>query len=244
MRRQLHSRYYLKRTKAGFSMIEVLVASAILTIIVMMMGMLFQQTSLAWRTGTKRADAYIQVRSFVGALQRDAADAVDQYGLEMMRKKAGLEEEQEKLGRTQKFSRDSIGFFTLSGKNRSVNFITYKNDGTRIQEELDAKGKEWKPVSNYNVMTSIRGKISTDMPKPNITFVLSEDDEIKNPYHVQGSDSDNKCLPLYLKIQVSISPSGYATEIGAASAGPDKQWAPKRYKGRESDNIESWSKRN
>jgi type II secretory pathway component PulJ len=58
-------------------MIEVLVASTILIVLVMLLAMLFQQTSLAWRTGVKRADGYLQIRALVGAIQRDASQAID-----------------------------------------------------------------------------------------------------------------------------------------------------------------------
>ena len=64
-------------TRSGFSMIEVLVASTILTVIVMMLAMLFQQTSVAWRTGLMRASGFMQLRSYIGAIQRDASAAID-----------------------------------------------------------------------------------------------------------------------------------------------------------------------
>jgi Tfp pilus assembly protein PilV len=56
----------MKRNNSGFSMIEVLVASTIMIMIVMMLGMLFQQSSQAWRTGKQRADTYQQVRALFG----------------------------------------------------------------------------------------------------------------------------------------------------------------------------------
>ena len=37
-----------------------MVAATILVVIVMMLGMLFQQTSVAWRTGLMRSDGYMQ----------------------------------------------------------------------------------------------------------------------------------------------------------------------------------------
>jgi hypothetical protein len=40
-------------------------------------------------------------------------------------------------------------------------------------------------------------------------------------------------LPLYVRVQASVRPSGYTLDIGAASAGPDKTWGTK-------DDIRTW----
>ena len=53
--------------RRGFSLIEVLVAMAILTIIVLIVAGIFQQTSLAWSLGLRRADEQSAVRAVVGA---------------------------------------------------------------------------------------------------------------------------------------------------------------------------------
>ena len=63
--------------RRGFSLIEVLVAMAILTIIVLIVAGIFQQTSLAWSLGLRRADEQSAVRAVVGALSRDLSMIVD-----------------------------------------------------------------------------------------------------------------------------------------------------------------------
>ena len=42
----------------------------------MMLGMLFQQTSVAWRTGLMRSDGYMQP-ALISALQRDTSAMID-----------------------------------------------------------------------------------------------------------------------------------------------------------------------
>ncbi len=61
----------------GFSLIEVLVAMTILTVIVLIVAGIFQQTGLAWTLGLRRADAQSVTRAVVGAISRDLAMMVD-----------------------------------------------------------------------------------------------------------------------------------------------------------------------
>ena len=63
--------------RRGFSLIEVLVAMTILTVIVLIVAGIFQQTGLAWTLGLRRADAQSVTRAVVGAISRDLAMMVD-----------------------------------------------------------------------------------------------------------------------------------------------------------------------
>ena len=69
--------------RTGFTLIEVLVATAVMAIMVVMIGGLFQQASSSWDAGYVRAEGGMAVRAVVGALTRDAATAVDgrRFGL-------------------------------------------------------------------------------------------------------------------------------------------------------------------
>jgi prepilin-type N-terminal cleavage/methylation domain-containing protein len=98
------------RNRHGFSMIEVMVAATILVVIVMMLGMLFQQTSVAWRTGLMRSDGYMQLRAFIGALQRDASAMIDANQIP-----------QSLLcnNQKQKFESGEIRFYTMTGTLRT-----------------------------------------------------------------------------------------------------------------------------
>ena len=67
----------------GFTLIEVMVATAVMAIMVVMIGGLFQQASSSWDAGYIRAEGGMAVRAVVGALTRDAATAIDgrRFGL-------------------------------------------------------------------------------------------------------------------------------------------------------------------
>lgn len=210
------------RGRAGFSMVEVLVASTILVVIVMMLAMLFQQTGLAWRTGVQRADAFVQLRSLVGALQRDAAAAIDEREIPT--------ELRAKLGGSQRFSGD-LQFYTLTGTGfpetgntpyRTLTYVTYGTDGLRTERKLKADGTA-EPATSFNVMTTASRSI--DPSKPSITVGDFDD------YYASGMNSAG--LPLYVRVQASVRPSGYTLDIGAASAGPDKTWGTR-------DDIRTW----
>lgn len=70
--------------RKGFTLIEVMVATAVMAIMIVMIGGLFQQASSSWDAGYVRAEGGMAVRAVVGALTRDLATAVDgrRFGLE------------------------------------------------------------------------------------------------------------------------------------------------------------------
>lgn len=215
--------------RSGFSMIEVLVASAILIVIIMMLAMLFQQTSLSWRTGIRRADAYMQIRSGIGAIQRDASAAVDARTIPAaLKTKLG--------GGSQQFS-GGLRFYTLTGEGfydannngkvdsgesmpyRALTYVTYNSSGDRTETTLMADGN--KETTQGNVLDFITKASSGNKP---VT-------QIKQFDPVFGSD--NQGLPLFVNIRARVTSSGSSLDIGAASAGPDKTWNTK-------DDIKTW----
>ncbi len=66
-----------QNVKAGFSLIEVMVATVILLIIVLMIGSVFRQGTSTWDSGYARAEGGMIVRAVIGAIQRELSTAVD-----------------------------------------------------------------------------------------------------------------------------------------------------------------------
>ena len=205
-------------------MIEVLVASTILVVIVMMLAMLFQQTSMSWRTGLRRADASMEVRSLIGAIQRDAAKAVAENSIP-----EGL---RDLIGSSQSFGDSSLGFYTLSANGfrgddftdtarRALSFIEYTKEGSRTETILLGDGKTEAPISS-NVKDFLTG--NKNKPKVNIdSFEIQK---------ITGAPAGS--LPLYVILSADVTSEGYNLEIGAASAGPDGAWGTK-------DDIRTWA---
>ena len=217
---------FKNKSNAGFSMLEVLVASTILVIIVMMLSMLFQQTGIAWRTGVRRAGIFMQARSLIGALQRDAVKAVDENSIDD--RLTAL------LGGGQDFKADRLSFYTLSGSGfegddivngvprRSLSFITYNAEGKRTEIPLLANGKPGTPVSSV-VTVSISGNKNAPQTSPPIF------DYTYAPY--------NSEFPISMRLKADVTSEGYNLEIGAGSAGPDGAWGTK-------DDIRTWIEKN
>lgn len=65
------------RAPAAFTLIELMVATGILSILVVMVGGLFSQASSVWDAGYVRAEGGMVARAIVGSIQRDLQSAVD-----------------------------------------------------------------------------------------------------------------------------------------------------------------------
>ncbi len=205
-------------TRNGFSMIEVLVASAILTVIVMMLAMLFQQTSVAWRTGLMRANGFMQLRSYIGAIQRDASAAIDAKNIP------------DKLlynGKKQSFTASEISFYTLTGTdtNRSLKYVTHLNTGEREQYKLVYSGTTWsweKDGDRTSLLKFLENGSEDDatIDPQKFKFKFSDGTERDNRGAVVA---DRNRLPLYIMIEARITQEGKLYEVGASSDGPDKK---------------------
>lgn len=212
--------------RKGFSMVEVLVASTILIVIVMMMAMLFQQTSVAWRTGLMRARGYMQLRSYIGAVQRDASAAIDAKNLPQ-RIIDGKSE--------QTFSPSKISFYTLSGKDdeRALKFITHDTSGKRTESVLKLEGNGgWGPETSSEVLKFLTESGANDPEVSPMRFDFKWADGPE--YGRDGTKlSDQNRLPLYITLDAEIIQRGKLYNVGAASAGPDMKWDTK-------DDIRTW----
>jgi len=67
-------------SNSGFSLIEILVATTLLIVIVIMVGMVFQQSTLAWNSGMRRVEGTILARTAIGMIERDLRKAIDGRG--------------------------------------------------------------------------------------------------------------------------------------------------------------------
>lgn len=63
--------------RTGFTLIEVMVATAVLLIMVLMVGSLFRSAASSWDSGYARADGGSLFRAVAGALARDLSTAVE-----------------------------------------------------------------------------------------------------------------------------------------------------------------------
>ena len=63
--------------RSGFTLIEVLVATTIMLLLIVMIGSLFRQATSSWDTGHARGEGGMVTRGVVGAISADLATAID-----------------------------------------------------------------------------------------------------------------------------------------------------------------------
>lgn len=223
-------------------MIEVMVAATILVVIVMMLGMLFQQTSVAWRTGLMRSDGYMQLRAFIGALQRDASAMIDANQIP-----------QSLLcnNQKQKFESGEIRFYTMTGTLRTkpngsledfraLNFITYQIGGKRTQRRLEPNGT-WSEEESSNVLSPPNIGANPDKPQvaaKGFSFAFQSGTE----YDIAGNVVPNASrYPLFLTVESDVTQKGRLYDVGAECSGPDKKFGTGPSDAAGKDDIRTWA---
>ena len=215
-------------SRRGFSLIEILVAMAILVVIVLIVGGLFQQTSLAWTLGMQRATEQSNVRAVAGALGRDLASMVDPGNLVIYPSSSGGDQAgalSEGLGGTTKqlVSSSSLSFWALRAPDlfdkdldasRELVFIEYTASGNKVTRTVSAYDS-----SSTSLSTSENQGGSTsefDLGDGSISFktVKEEIADFASPY---GTDTAG--------VRIMVTPTKPSTmidyEIYVGSCGPD-----------------------
>lgn len=185
---------------SAFTLIELLVATTILVVIVMMTAMVFHNSSLAWDSGMRKAQAGMLGRAVLGSLVREMSQAVDGGPL-------GLSGQQ--------FSGSSVKFFVLKPtdrndpNSRALRQISYSYAGGQISRRE----------------TEYRWSGSAWVPGPTTSSTLAEAND-----HISGLSFEAKLdpnapneLPLYVDIRMDITQGGTVSYLGAWSYGPNGQ---------------------
>jgi Tfp pilus assembly protein PilV len=230
----------MKKTQSGFSMIEVLVASTIMIMIVMMLGMLFQQTSQAWRTGKQRADTYQQVRALFGSIQRDASTAIDKGSLpkRLFTGNNAISDD------SQSFS-GTLSFYTLTGTGfdndedarsgqlprRAITYVTYSGATRTVKTFLPTIGGGF---ANGSAQSGAIVNPNLNGATVELTGIIA--------YDKDGSSVGGSVFPAYVTVSAGVNSAGARSfDIGAASGGPDRTLgtSPTDIRGR--DDVKTWS---
>ncbi len=217
------------KKKCGFSMIEVLIAATILIIIVLMLGALFQQSSTAWRTGMMRTGGYMQLRSYIGTLQRDASAMINANLLPKNMLCGGQE---------QSFSTGELRFYTVSGSDqtRTLNYITYSLNGKRTQQVMSLTqggstgSAAWESSKTTELLKFMPNQSDDNMAVNPTTFRVTfpPSSIAYTEYDRDGQTvSGNRRFPLFVTVEAQVKQKGSLYDVGAESAGPDKQWGTK-----------------
>jgi prepilin-type N-terminal cleavage/methylation domain-containing protein len=223
--------------RRGFSMIEVLVAATLLVVIVMLLGMIFQQSSVAWRAGLLRSRGLTQLRGLVGAIQRDASGMIDANQLPVTMLQGGQE---------QKFSTSSILFYTATGteEDRALRCIAYDTGSTptRRSWRLDPP-LNWQLESDVLLDFQTAGNDTDGNSTARIDEFLFAYQSGKQ-YDRTGGEvtSNSQKFPLFMTVRATLTQGGALYDVGAESWGPNGVEDPEGTDPRLADDIRTWAK--
>lgn len=220
-------------SRRGFSLIEILVAMSILVVIVLIVGGLFQQTSLAWTLGMQRATEQSNVRAVAGALGRDLASMVDPGNLVIYPSKTGGDQagalSKGLGGTTSNFvSSGSLKFWALRAPDmfdeatlktlRELVLIEYTASGNKVTRTVSAYDNPTKPTSAPSSKDEQYGGSTSefDLGDGSISFEAIDEGfaDFASPY---GSNTAG--------VRIVVTPTKPSTitgyEIYVGSCGPD-----------------------
>ncbi len=198
--------------RSGFSLIEVLVATALLVIIVGMVGFVFRQSSMSWNSGIHSAEGSMMVRSVIGALERDLRSAVDAR----------------EFGLNQTFSGSDLEFIALvppeqnkgdsEKEERAIMKVRYSG-GTRVERKawrLHANGDKSWTTSGSAETTTLLEPVGSDDPSygkssPSVSVSFS------------SSEGSSSTFPRYVTITAELTNKESFSGLEVRSTGPDRK---------------------
>lgn len=193
-----------KNAKSGFSLIEILIATTILLVIVVMASMVFQQATGAFQSGERKIDSQVAIRNILGMISRDLAQAVDPWdypGIDTL------------------CSTDArrICFIALTGTPgrddngnavRTAQVISYSFSGgvvTRTEQGTTCENGQWRKVGS-EIKSGLN---SSDNALSDFEFT------------VVGDDPD---VPSRVCVRAEIETTDKISSVGAGSSGRNKKF--------------------
>ena len=191
------------RRRSGFSLIEILIATTILLVIVVLASLVFQQMTGAYQTGERKMDSQVILRNVIGAITRDLALAVDSEDY------PGLED-------ANSFGQSQITFLALTGtpgvkgdtEIRTLQKISYSYGGSVVKRtvwDTTYSGGDWAPLGDGREAAL---NDSDQNPIADLEFVVEGDD----------------VAPDRVYIRAKISTGEKIKSVGAGSRGRDGEF--------------------
>ncbi len=178
--------------RGGFSLIEILVATTILLVIVILASLVFQQTTGAYDTGERKVSANVALRNIVGAISRDLALAVDSDEYDGVPNNS--------------WGGRSISFAAMTGSpGRTLQVVRYTAGGSSVHRRAQSYRYE-------------NGRWSTE-GEPSESDVYRADSFADAAIDVRFSASDNDNLPECVYIRAELGTSGRSAAVGGRSKG-------------------------
>ena len=180
----------------AFTLIEVLVATAIMAIIVLMLGGVFNQAASSWDSGYARAEEGMAVRAVIGSLTRDLATAVDgrRYGLDKPISTTG-----------------GLTFYRLTGDDDGgVEKVTYSGGSTVSRNN--------KPIYSGTNSDGQGANFEFYVSDPS---EQTEDSDLYRPYESDAFWNGITWKVPYVKVRCTLTRKGRLSGIEVRSLGKD-----------------------
>lgn len=192
--------------KNGFSLIEILIATSILLVIVVMVSMVFQQQSAAFQSGESRVKGQAAVRNAMGMIMRDLALAVDSTNYPSLPANS--------------FSGSSLSFLATSGETGSDPAGNPLDAGATLQH------------ISYNVSGGIVKRTVDGYKLTNAGWTKqgSSASELNNSLNklksmkFEESSGGSATFPDFVTIKAEYAGSDSSFAVRGQSAGPDGKW--------------------
>ena len=135
-----------ERSERGFTLVEILVAVAVLTVIVLTVTSLFHSAALLASTDSRRFDADAHARSVLDRFGIDLAKLLEREDLDYYLKDPSAPQ----TGNDQlAFFCELPGYYPSSGSQSSVSLVAYRINAVSQLERM-GKGLVWNGVSSVN----------------------------------------------------------------------------------------------
>lgn len=196
----------------GFTLLELLVAMAILGILVLIMGQIFHQSSIAWDSGLRKAKGNMSARAALGFMSRELSGAIA-YRDNIPSPKLDVD--------MRAGAPPEVTFRKLTIKDgattRSVEKIRYYLAGNALmrdmQELLPSSGGA-EPYGRWG-FGGVEGAIDTHIVATNVAIL-----QFLTPNNENFTDYK---LPPWLGIRLGVTREDDVSGVGTLSYGPDGQ---------------------
>lgn len=202
----------MRGARSGFTLVEILIATAILLVIVMLVSIVFQQQSGAIQAGQDRIKGQAALRNTIGFVVRDLSLAVDSKDY------PGLP--------ANSFSQGSIAFLATTGDaaaaGTALERIQYQNSGGIVRRTVT-------PITMASGMLGTGSSASAEI-----------NDRANALRQFKFSTSNPGTFPESVTITASFQGNGNASLVSGASAGKDRDFRTEKdniYAGRGRDGL-------
>lgn len=205
--------------RGGFTLLEILVAIAILAIIVIIVSQIFGQSRAAWESGHRKTGANMEARACITLMAEELSRAVADSVL--------TTEPPAGFGRKLNMAHNStiLGFWTVGGgerNQRQVQYILYQLVGGKIRRQC---------IRPYADLAHVYPTLNAGAPDAAFVDMIDDVEDLR--FYMSDGVSHTTNLPAWVGIEIRMRKGSSYSAIRVSSDGPDGISG-------NADDIKSW----